>query len=102
MRALPAGALPVSARTLETQVTLTEVSPEQFARFFHRYHEALAPEQSAQVHCEWQDLAEDERERMVAAARLAFLELEASPQNQAPHENPRRWFAKPGEAEWGC
>jgi hypothetical protein len=35
---------------------------------------------------------------MVAAARLALLELATA---QA-HEHDRPYFAKPGEAEWGC
>jgi len=38
-----------------------------------------------------------ERERMVAAARLALLKLKA-----AEREDCRRWYERPGEAEWGC
>jgi len=35
---------------------------------------------------------------LIAAARLALLEVEV-----LPRETPsRRYFAKPGEAEWGC
>jgi len=34
---------------------------------------------------------------MVAAARLALVEIESSPM-----EESRRYYAKPGEAEWGC
>jgi hypothetical protein len=34
---------------------------------------------------------------MIAAARLALLELGAHDQ-----EDSRKYFAKPGEAEWGC
>jgi hypothetical protein len=36
---------------------------------------------------------------MVAAARLVILEGAAI---STEAENPRRYFAKPGEAEWGC
>jgi hypothetical protein len=36
---------------------------------------------------------------MIAAARLALLELGGSDQQQ---EDSRKYFAKPGEAEWGC
>ena len=36
---------------------------------------------------------------MVAAARLALLELGSI---EGERENSRRYFAKPGEAEWGC
>jgi len=35
----------------------------------------------------------------VAAARLAILELET---NACLQHDRRRYFAKPGEAEWGC
>jgi len=41
----------------------------------------------------------DERRRLVAAARLAILELET---NARMEDDSRRYFAKPGEAEWGC
>jgi hypothetical protein len=36
---------------------------------------------------------------MIAAARLALIELEATDQKR---EDSRKYFAKPGEAEWGC
>jgi hypothetical protein len=36
---------------------------------------------------------------MIAAARLALLELGGIDQQQ---EDSRKYFAKPGEAEWGC
>jgi hypothetical protein len=40
-----------------------------------------------------------ERNRLVAAARLAILELETDTRME---DNSRRYLAKPGEAEWGC
>lgn len=92
-------------------MSLNEVSPEQFARLFHRYHEALAPEYTPQpdppaaaLHPRWQELPECERARMIAAARLTLLELELFPPKSpaAEEADRRRWFAKPGEAEWGC
>jgi len=36
---------------------------------------------------------------MVAAARLAILEVAST---TSEPEDLRRYFAKPGEAEWGC
>jgi len=36
---------------------------------------------------------------MVAAARLAILDVAST---TAEDEDRRRYFAKPGEAEWGC
>ena len=41
----------------------------------------------------------EERNRLVAAARLAIRELET---NSYLQDGSRRYFAKPGEAEWGC
>jgi hypothetical protein len=40
-----------------------------------------------------------EKDSLIAAARLTLLELVSSAKEQ---EDPRRYFAKPGEAEWGC
>jgi hypothetical protein len=90
----------------DLKVSINEVSPEQFARLFHRYHAALAEENGSQDASlrRWQELPNSERECMVAAARLTLLELEVFPPKEpAEEENDRRrWFAKPGEAEWGC
>jgi len=36
---------------------------------------------------------------MVAAARLTLLELAATTEEK---NQDRRYFAKPGEADWGC
>ena len=79
-----------------------EVFVEQFARLFHHYQEALSP--AAQQVCaaearNWDAVAADDRNRLVAAARLAILEMET---NARLEENSRRYFATPGEAEWGC
>jgi hypothetical protein len=75
-----------------------EVFVQQFARLFQHYREALSPEaeqESATSHA----TPPDERRRLVAAARLAILELET---NGRLEDDSRRYFAKPGEAEWGC
>ena len=79
-----------------------EVFVQQFARLFHHYQEALSPtsqERDAVAAESWRTLASDERHRMVAAARLAILEMETDARTQ---ENSRQYFATPGEAEWGC
>ncbi len=84
-------------------MSMNEVSPEQFARAFHHYHEALAPDfncGTAVPPDSWQDLPLNERSRLIAAARLALLEIAAA---RSETRNDRdRYFAKPGEAEWGC
>jgi len=45
----------------------------------------------------WEGAPQNERKLMVAAARLALLELAAT-----SRESKRQYFAKPGEADWGC
>jgi len=75
-----------------------EVFVQQFARLFHHYQEALSPEAEKGSES-WNSVPSDDRNRLVAAARLAILELET---NAHLHDQSRRYFAKPGEAEWGC
>jgi len=83
-------------------MSIQEVSPEQFAKLFHHYSEALVPDSgcAGRSHSDsWSEIPVGERRRMVAAARLALLELASS----TDEENVRRrYFAKPGQAEWGC
>ena len=83
-------------------MSIQEVSPERFAQLFHHYHEALSNEQEdalgRRTKDEWERVPAAEKNRLIAAARLALLEVEV-----VPGEHPsRRYFAKPGEAEWGC
>ena len=83
-------------------MSIQEVVPEQLAELFHHYHQALAPESRpvCKAPCEtWNDVPAPERDRLVAAARLALLELTTTARQD---EESRRYFAKPGEAEWGC
>jgi len=83
-------------------MSIQEVSPEQLAELFHHYHQALASD----FDCEggptseaWDRVPQTEKKRLVAAARLALLELSAA---DTERNNSRRFFATPGEAEWGC
>jgi hypothetical protein len=83
-------------------MSIQEVSAEQLAELFHHYHQALAPDFGGTARPtpeSWDEISQPERSRMVAAARLAILEV-ASTIKEA--EDPRRYFAKPGAAEWGC
>lgn len=75
-----------------------DVFVQQFVRLFQHYREALSPDAEAQS-LQGKTVAPDERDRLVAAARLAILELETDTRAE---DNSRRYFAKPGEAEWGC
>jgi len=82
-------------------MSIQEVAPEQLAELFHHYHQALAPDvQCAKKASEtWDHVPQPEKSRLVAAARLTLLELAATAQER---EDSRRYFAKPGNAEWGC
>ena len=85
-------------------MSVQEVSAEQFAKLFHHYHEALAPDfgcANGSHSDSWSEVPAGERSRMVTAARLALLEL-ASGANTDEENSRRRYFAKPGQAEWGC
>jgi hypothetical protein len=85
-------------------MSIQEVSPEQFARLFHHYQEALAPDfgcADGSHPDSWSEVPLGERRRMVTAARLALLEL-ASSTDTDEENGRRRYFATPGQAEWGC
>jgi hypothetical protein len=79
-----------------------EVAPERLAELFHHYHQALTEEKPGNRDAErgvWKEVPQQEKSRLVAAARLALLELEATTSDRA---KSRQYFAQPGEAEWGC
>jgi hypothetical protein len=86
---------------MKSMSSIQDVSAEQLAKLFHHYREALAHDFDCRG-CEegpsWDRAPQHERKLMVAAARLALLELATVP---AAQENSRPYFAKPGEAEWG-
>lgn len=82
-------------------MSIQEVSAERFAQLFHQYHQALAHDSRTPQHArasEWAEVPPSEKSRMIAAARLALLEVEVIPSERSS----RKYFAKPGEAEWGC
>jgi hypothetical protein len=81
---------------------IREVAPERLAELFHHYHQALTPEISgkgSEGQGLWKEVSPQEKKRLVAAARLALLELESTTSDRA---KDRQYFAQPGEAEWGC
>jgi len=83
-------------------MSIQEISAEELAELFHHYHEALGidfPGTSKLTAEPWDALPQGEKNRVVAAARLALLEIASLARER---ENSRRYFAKPGEAEWGC
>lgn len=79
---------------------INEVAPERLAELFHHYHQALLPENSGKgSEGGWTEVPQQEKSRMVTAARLALLELESMTSDGS---KSRQYFAEPGEAEWGC
>ena len=83
-------------------MSIEEVRAERFAQLFHHYHQALGPHFACDTEADpepWEQVPSQEKNRLIAAARLALLELAASDQQR---EDSRKYFAKPGEAEWGC
>ena len=81
---------------------VNEVAPERLAELFHHYHRALTTEVSgkgSEDSGSWKEVSQAEKNRLVAAARLTLLELDSVTDDQL---KSRKYFAQPGEAEWGC
>jgi hypothetical protein len=82
-------------------MSIQEVSAERFAQLFHQYQQALANAGGSPctgAKDTWSDVPAPEKNLLITAARLALLEVELLPSER----QSRRYFAKPGEAEWGC
>lgn len=84
-------------------MSIQEVSAERFAQLFHQYQQALSNDCNGSSAVAgpkeaWADMPVPEKNLMITAARLALLEVELLPSER----QSRRYFAKPGEAEWGC
>ena len=60
-------------------MSIDEKTIEGFAERFHHYHNALAPDfgLGTAQESEWDELTTNERKRLVAAARLAVLEMQS-------------------------
>jgi len=85
-----------------TSMWVNEVAPERLAELFHHYQQALLPENTgkgSEGQGSWKEVSQKDKSRLVAAARLALLELDSMTSERA---TSRQYFAEPGEAEWGC
>lgn len=85
------------------EISAEEISAEQLAKAFFHYHEALGPAVSSATGSRpqsWNDVSWSDRSRMIAAARLALIEIGHS--KEAIETDSSRYFATPGAAEWGC
>jgi hypothetical protein len=82
--------------------SIHNVSAETLAKLFHHYHEALADDSHRLASQEssscWEQAPQSDRKLMIAAARLTLLELATTSEEQ----DQRKYFAKAGEADWGC
>ena len=65
-------------------MSLETVSPEKLAMLVHHYSEALAHDFGLRPSTgpDWEDLSQQERNRMVAATRLALLDLRSASSGQ--------------------
>lgn len=82
--------------------TIQDVNAEQLAKLFHYYQEALARDcdsPQSDAASSWDRAPQNKRRLMVAAARLALFELFTAPELSS---SQRKYYAQPGEAEWGC
>ena len=81
-------------------MSIDEISVERLAERLHHYHHVLETDFAPQASPErpWEELSSRDRTRLVTAARLALGDLRAEDRES----KSRRYFAKPGEAEWGC
>jgi hypothetical protein len=83
-------------------MSIQEVSAERFAQLFHQYQHALAKDENSSHNVDtkdaWADVPASQKKLLITAARMALLEVEFIPSER----ESRRYFAKPGEAEWGC
>lgn len=74
-----------------------EVFVQRFSKLLHQHRETFSCEAEHEIET-WNSIPVEERERLVAAARLAIQELDTN----SHLDESRRYFAKPGQAEWGC
>lgn len=88
---------------LKEMLTIQDVNAEQFANLLCNYRQALSEECSgikeSRIDQSSNLPSQNERQLMVAAVRLALLELAAPSFRE---EARRKYFATPGEADWGC
>lgn len=87
------------------------VSAEELAQLIHRYQGVLAGcFDGCTATLPWSEVDVHQRRFMIATARLVLSDLAAKQQagesaaesDDRPEPSDRRYFAKPGQAEWGC
>jgi hypothetical protein len=79
-------------------MSIEEVRAERFAQLFHHYHQALMADGNSSSNPpteSWDQVPQQEKRRLVSAARLTLLELPTNDSKQGS----RDYFAKPAEAD---
>jgi hypothetical protein len=84
----------------EPMPTIQDISPEQLARLIYHYRQGLLQDGHSRNEDvpSWDRAPQNDRKLMIAAARLALLDL-STPPVSIPG---RKYYAQPGEADWGC
>jgi len=83
-------------------MSIEEVSAEQLAERFHQYDHALRADHNRASERDTEageEISHPEKSCLAAAARLTLRDLTST---VGERKNARGYFAKPGEAEWGC
>ena len=78
---------------------IEEVGPERLAEFLRRYYQALDGFRNSSEDKSCNEAAQSGRKQLMAVAHLTLLGFDEGKNEGA---RKREYFAKPGEAEWGC
>lgn len=87
----------IERRKVLRKMSTQEVFIQQFAGLFHYYSGALSSD--AEQPSQSSDSPAADEHHLFEAARLAIQDLES---RSLPEDDKYRYFARPGEAEWGC
>jgi hypothetical protein len=94
-----------SVKESASRMSAEMISPERLAMLLYHYSEALAPDFGLQPSTspEWGNLSAGERNRMVAATRLALLDLRSAPSHTSSTDMTFPGFRGGSEGkECGC
>jgi len=86
-------------------MSIKEVTAENLASLFFHYQTALAPDFGCTTgeSPDWETVPTNERQRMIAAARLTLLDLSngESPKPSGQGRSRKDYIGEEGR-EWGC
>jgi len=83
-------------------MSIQEVSAEQLAELFDHYHQALGPDFGSTSKPKAEAWGRYHNRKRAVWSLLPVWHCWNWTATDRERENPRRYFAKPGEAEWGC